>query len=147
MSQGKTRQVPELLKYCGVDFPTATSGSQTFDCPVIKIFSMAKNWPRLRLCFPADYMDFCSLYPTIQYYQKYPTGHPTKIFNPEKYGKSWYGIIKVVAPKGLYHSVLPQRIKVDSYENQSSDILQHSQNRPTGDRWLKFKNTTIQIIK
>ena len=38
MSQGKTRQVPELLKYCGVDFPTATSGSQTFDCPVIKIF-------------------------------------------------------------------------------------------------------------
>ena len=31
--------------------------------------------------------------------------------------------------------------------NQSSDILQHSQNRPTGDRWLKFQNTTIQIIK
>ena len=31
--------------------------------------------------------------------------------------------------------------------NQSSDILQHSQNRPTGDRWLKFYNTTIQIIK
>ena len=28
---------------------------------------------------------------------------------------------------------------------QSSDILQHSQNRPTGDRWLKFQ--TIQIIK
>ena len=24
-------------------------------------------------------------------------------------------------------------------ENQSSDILQHSQNRPTGDRWLKSK--------
>ena len=23
--------------------------------------------------------------------------------------------------------------------NQTSDILQHSQNRPTGDRWLKFK--------
>ena len=22
--------------------------------------------------------------------------------------------------------------------NQRSDILQHSQNRPTGDRWLKF---------
>ena len=26
----------------------------------------------------------------------------------------------------------------DVVENQSSDILQHSQNRPTGDRWLKF---------
>ena len=24
-----------------------------------------------------------------------------------------------------------------SVPNQSSDILQHSQNRPTGDRWLK----------
>ena len=53
MSQGKTRQVPELLKYCGVDFPTATSGSQTFDCPVIKIFFDGINLPRLRLCFPA----------------------------------------------------------------------------------------------
>ena len=31
--------------------------------------------------------------------------------------------------------------------NQSSDILQHSQNRPTGDRWLKLENTTIRIIK
>ena len=26
----------------------------------------------------------------------------------------------------------------NSDTNQSSDILQHSQNRPTGDRWLKF---------
>ena len=64
------------------------------------------------------YVDFCSLYPTIQYYQKYPVGRPTKIFSPEKYDKSWYGLIKckVIPPKGLYHPVLPQRIKVDSYE-------------------------------
>ena len=64
------------------------------------------------------YVDFCSLYPTVQYYQKYPIGHPTKIFNPEKYDKSWYGLIKckVVPPRKLYHPVLPQRIKVDSYE-------------------------------
>ena len=64
------------------------------------------------------YVDFCSLYPTVQYYQKYPIGHCTKIFNPEKYNKSWYGLIKckVVPPKGLYHPILPQRIKVDSYE-------------------------------
>ena len=26
----------------------------------------------------------------------------------------------------------------DFTKNQNSDILQHSQNRPTGDRWLKF---------
>ena len=64
------------------------------------------------------YVDFCSLYPTVQYYQKYPIGHPTKIFNPEKHDKSWYGLIKckVVSPRKLYHPVLPQRIKVDSYE-------------------------------
>ena len=42
---------------------------------------------------------------------KYSTYH-------EKYDKSWYGLIKckVVPSKGLYHPVLPQRIKVDSYE-------------------------------
>ena len=40
------------------------------------------------------YVDFCSLYPTVQYYQKYPIGHPTKIFNPEKHDISWYGLIK-----------------------------------------------------
>ena len=64
------------------------------------------------------YVDFCSLYPTVQYYQKYPIGHPTKIFNPEKYDKSWYGLIKckVVPPRRLYHPVLPQRIKVDNYK-------------------------------
>ena len=64
------------------------------------------------------YVDFCSLYPTVQYYQKYPISHPTKIHNPEKYCKSWYGLIKckVVPPRKLYHPVLPQRIKVDSYE-------------------------------
>ena len=60
------------------------------------------------------YIDFCSLYPTVQYYQIYTIGHPTKIFNPEKYDKSWYGLIKckVVSLKRLYHPVLPQRIKI-----------------------------------
>ena len=64
------------------------------------------------------YVDFCSLYPIVQYYPKCPIGHPTKIFNPEKDDKSWYDLIKckVVPPEGLYHPVLPQRIKVDSYE-------------------------------
>ena len=64
------------------------------------------------------YVDFCSLYPSVQFYRSYPTGFPTKIFKPEKYDKSWYGLIKckVLAPRKLYHPVLPQRIKVDSYE-------------------------------
>ena len=64
------------------------------------------------------YVDFCSLYPTVQYYKKYPICHPVKIHNPKKYCKSWYGLIKckVLAPRKLYHPVLPQRIKTDSYE-------------------------------
>ena len=64
------------------------------------------------------YVDFCSLYPTVQYYKKYPIGHPVKIHNPKEYCKSWYGLIKckVLPPRGLYHPILPQRIKVDSYE-------------------------------
>ena len=65
------------------------------------------------------YVDFCSLYPTVQYYKKYPICHPVKIHKPKKYcKKSWYGLIKckVLPPRKLYHPVLPQRIKVDSYE-------------------------------
>ena len=64
------------------------------------------------------YIDFCSLYPTIQYYQKYPIGHPTKILDPPEHDKSWYGLIKakVPAPRSLYHPVLPLKIKVDNYE-------------------------------
>ena len=64
------------------------------------------------------YVDFCSLYPTLQYYKKYPSGYPTKIFNPEKHDKSWYGLIKckVLGPWQLYHPILPQRIKVDNYD-------------------------------
>ena len=64
------------------------------------------------------YVDFCSLYPTVQYYKKYPIGHPAKIHTPKKYSKAWYGLIKckVLPPRKLYHPVLPQRIKVDSYE-------------------------------
>ena len=52
------------------------------------------------------YIDFCSLYPTVQYYQKYPIGHPTKIFNPEKHDASWYGLIKckVIPPRKLIPS-------------------------------------------
>ena len=30
------------------------------------------------------YVDFCSLYPSVQYYKNYPMGHPDKIFNPVK---------------------------------------------------------------
>ena len=37
-----------------------------------------------------------------------------------------------------YESILNAQMIKSLGKNQSSDILQHSQNRPTGDRWLKF---------
>ena len=61
------------------------------------------------------YVDFCSLYPTVQFYKKYPIGHPKKIILPEKYDKKWYGLIKckILPPRELYHPVLPHKIKCD----------------------------------
>src|SRR5208282_889858 len=58
------------------------------------------------------YIDVCSLYPTVQFYDYYPIGHPIKIFKPSKFDKNWYGFIKckVIPPKGLYHPVLPVKL-------------------------------------
>ncbi|XP_047111970.1 uncharacterized protein LOC124788732 [Schistocerca piceifrons] len=55
------------------------------------------------------YIDICSLYPTVMFYDTYPVGHPLEIFKPEQYNKEWFGLVKckVLAPKGLYHPVLP----------------------------------------
>ncbi|CAH1382856.1 unnamed protein product, partial [Tenebrio molitor] len=55
------------------------------------------------------YIDICRLYPTVQCYDDYPVGHPTKIFKPPMYNLNWYGLIKcaILPPRGLYHPVLP----------------------------------------
>jgi hypothetical protein len=64
------------------------------------------------------YVDIVSLYPTAMFYDKYPIGHPTKIINPNYYDKNWFGLIKckVLAPKNLYHPVLPTKIKMAKAE-------------------------------
>jgi len=55
------------------------------------------------------YIDVCSLYPTVQYFDNYLVGHSEKISKPRKYDKDWYGLIKckILPPKELYHPVLP----------------------------------------
>jgi hypothetical protein len=57
------------------------------------------------------YIDVCSLYPTVMYYDKYPIGHPEKIIKPQEFNKNWYGFIycKVLPPRGLYLPVLPYK--------------------------------------
>ena len=72
------------------------------------------------------YVDFVSLYPTVQYFKRYPVGHPTKITNPsllKKFNKEWFGFIrcKVEPPRGLYHPVLPVKTKC----GQSEKLLFH----------------------
>jgi len=64
------------------------------------------------------YIDVCSLYPTVNYYDYYPEGHPVKIFNPKKYDKNWFGLIKckILPPRNLYHPVLPVKIKMEKSE-------------------------------
>lgn len=64
------------------------------------------------------YIDVCSLYPTVQFYDYYPVGHPNKIFNPDYYDRNWYGLIKckVLPPRGLYHPVLPVKTHMGKSE-------------------------------
>ena len=59
------------------------------------------------------YVDICSLYPTVNYYDEYPVGHPIHIrkdFKPLQ-EKPYFGFVKckVVPPKDLYHPVLPHK--------------------------------------
>jgi hypothetical protein len=64
------------------------------------------------------YIDVCSLYPTVMYYDKYPVGHSKKIFAPSVYDPKWFGLIKCVvsAPKNLYIPVLPVKVKMEKSE-------------------------------
>ena len=59
------------------------------------------------------YVDVCSLYPTVMFYDEFPIGHPTKIYKPTKYDPNWFGLIhcKILPPRGLYLPVLPYKQK------------------------------------
>ena len=74
-------------------------------------FGGRTNLTKLRYDFKDNekgrYVNFVSLYPTVQYFKTYPVGHPTKILNPITYDKK-FGFIKC-PPRDLYHPVLPVR--------------------------------------
>ena len=78
-------------------------------------FGGRTNVTKLKYDFKDDekgrYVDFVSLYPTVQYFKTYPVGHPTKILNPTKYNDKWFGFVKckIDPPQDLYHPVLPFR--------------------------------------
>src|SRR5271156_5284302 len=62
------------------------------------------------------YKDSVSLYPTVNFYDEYPTGHHVQILPDNSngflnYDPNWFGEIKceVFPPRGLYHPVLPYK--------------------------------------
>ena len=52
---------------------------------------------------------FCSLYPYVLKYEKFPVGHPIIITDGFKPLDQYFGIakVKVLPPRGLLHPVLP----------------------------------------
>ena len=79
--------------------------------------------------------------------------HPERISKLKRFEANcdWSGIGFPVSVKDIKKFELKNRVSINLLViedsqinicrkggNQSSDILQHSQNRPTGDRWLKF---------
>ena len=60
------------------------------------------------------YIDVCSLYPAVMYFDKYPIGHPVKLCtNLHNYDSNWFGFVhcKIIPPRGLYQPVLPYKQK------------------------------------
>ncbi len=59
------------------------------------------------------YQDVTSLYPWVNKYALYPTGHPSIIttFADDRDLRDYFGLVKltVLPPRGLYHPVLPLR--------------------------------------
>ena len=58
------------------------------------------------------YVDVTSLYPTVNKYDEYPVGHPVILTHPDNQDISvYFGVAKVevLAPRQLYHPVLPHR--------------------------------------
>jgi DNA polymerase type B, organellar and viral len=107
------------------DFKVASAASITPPLSLRDAFYGGRTEPiKLQKFFKANgtrgkYIDVCSLYPTVMYYDKYPVGHPTKIYNPPNYDPNWFGMVhcKILPPRGLYLPVLPVKCKTkDSYK-------------------------------
>ena len=58
------------------------------------------------------YLDFCSLYPYVNKYARYPVKEPKILTGNFGDISQYFGMakIKVLPPRGLYHPLLPQKI-------------------------------------
>ena len=87
------------------------------------------------------YIDFTSLYPSVQNFEKYPIGHPIKItdnFNTDI--SQYFGVIKckILPPRGLLLPVLP--IKLDKLIfalcSKCAELKQQSCNHSDNERCI-----------
>ena len=73
----------------------------------VRLYHKCENGEKIR------YIDVTSLYPFVQKYGVFPTGHPTIITEQFDYSiNKYFGIIKctLLPPKNLYLPVIPLRI-------------------------------------
>ena len=66
---------------------------------------------KIGVCEQVKYVDFTSLYPTVNKYDRYPVSHPTIITENFQSLDTYFGLVKatVLPPRQLYHPVLPVR--------------------------------------
>ncbi|XP_072400453.1 uncharacterized protein [Diabrotica undecimpunctata] len=97
------------------------------------------------------YIDIVSLYPTVQYYDRYPIGHPAKIHAPESYNPSWFGLVhcQILPPTSLYHPVLPVKTDKLMFPLCNQCALEDCENcdHDDSERALKGTWTTLEINK
>ena len=77
-------------------------------CNATRLYYRVKDTEKIR------YYDFCSLYPSVNKYCRYPIKHPTVIKHPQGTNVNpFFGLIKckVLAPGTLFHPVLPVKVK------------------------------------
>jgi len=77
-------------------------------CKSIKLIYNFKNKE-----LKGKYINVVSLYPTVMYYDKYPTDYPERISKPEQYDMSWFEFVycKILAARGLCLLILPYKQK------------------------------------
>ena len=78
-----------------------------------RVNALSLYWKSMSEYQYAKYIDVCSLYPTVMYYDPYPVKHHQAIRGKEAHdmlnNKTAFGIakIKILPPRGLIHPVLP----------------------------------------
>ena len=75
-------------------------------CNAVKLYATTTGNKKIK------YVDFTSLYPAVNKYDKYPVGHPTVICSDFKDINQYFGLpkVKVTPPRKLYHPVLPCKL-------------------------------------